>query len=597
MEHFFRDTKRAHHLVFFLQVFLVVYSATTLLLLNMRQTPEVDVVKVALVRVPFLFLALLLNIKLSRNARAADTRVTQDPFSSIAVSVANTNDAVHFADGENGDDKSSDQKHPQLPIPEGANEAQFGSKEQKKAFEMWLSETHYSSVDTGSTMKPSHATRSELCRSQSLTSHAATIGVGAAAIFGSSTDSDRSFNKPHSKRARGKCGRLISLYYSARRQLHLQGQMSAHAFGAGKGFLASHNLLLLFYMTGFLVQVGAPLFIPKYDHDEWITYAGFVECLYWMSLLHNGSGALLFPAIYVADLICLVAGISGIMLMYTRTTALMKVEMCSCLLVFCCWNIMGVNAREGYGRIVWDQTRDLVRTDKRSDQLLKEMLPNYVLQNFKESKTSLRAARQFQDLTILFADISGFTKYAKSNGAEATVRLVTNLFSMIDDLSRRVGVYKVCTIGDCYVATLEPDALDVSESEQNESRRKGCADMFKFAAGLIYVVASIRDSLGLPDLGMRVGLHLGTVVGGVIGQRKLRYDIWGSDVLKTNKMEELGEVDRINVSQCLKDQTAVWFGPKRFLWTKGKYCETYNCQTWLMTHDHGLKWDFFGPPK
>ena len=82
---------------------------------------------------------------------------------------------------------------------------------------------------------------------------------------------------------------------------------------------------------------------------------------------------------------------------------------------------------------------------------------------------------------------------------------------------------------------------------------------------------------------------MGTVVGGVIGQRKLRYDIWGVDVLITNKMEEFGEADHLNVSQVLRDYTDVHM-PERFSWREGKFIEDYDVQSWIMTHDRGLMW-------
>lgn len=96
--------------------------------------------------------------------------------------------------------------------------------------------------------------------------------------------------------------------------------------------------------------------------------------------------------------------------------------------------------------------------------------------------------------------ISGFTAYSKTVSAFKVVQLVTKLFSAIDDLSRRVGIYKVCTIGDCYVATLEPESHEMSDKEQILNRRQGCGDMFKFAAGLVYLVTELRSELMIDTL-------------------------------------------------------------------------------------------------
>lgn len=88
---------------------------------------------------------------------------------------------------------------------------------------------------------------------------------------------------------------------------------------------------------------------------------------------------------------------------------------------------------------------------------------------------------------------------------------------------------------------------------------------------------------------MRVGMHLGTFVGGVIGQRKLRYDIWGVDVLTTNKIEEMGRPGHICVSQTLRTFADEHF-PDRFVFVWQCFIEEYNLNSYRLIQDKQLEW-------
>ena len=154
--------------------------------------------------------------------------------------------------------------------------------------------------------------------------------------------------------------------------------------------------------------------------------------------------------------------------------------------MFCTCNLLGIYNKEWFSRLVFYKLSDLQRLERRSELLLDEMLPYHVLQEIRDKNSSgLRRVREYHDMTCLFADISGFTAYSKSVSAHEVVNLVTRLFSYIDQRSREQGVYKVCTIGDCYVATVEPDSKDVSEAARMQNRQEGCERMFEFARYLI----------------------------------------------------------------------------------------------------------------
>ncbi|CAD7936409.1 unnamed protein product [Amoebophrya sp. A25] len=344
-------------------------------------------------------------------------------------------------------------------------------------------------------------------------------------------------------------------------------------------------LLAFFYSVGLLNHILSPLYVTaNEDGQHWLTYAFGMELMLWIALLSTGSGLLLYPLLLWVN-VALFSVFGALCIFSYQATSLWRMEIAQFVAAFIFMNLLGAYSREQFSRLVFVKLADLSRTEKRSDQLLKEMLPSYLLQDFRLSGgASLKVVREYQKMTCLFADISGFTAYSQKVSAFKVVQLVTRLFSAIDDLSRRVGVYKVCTIGDCYVATLEPQ-VDYTE----EQLAAGCSDMFKFAAGLIFLVRGLRDDLQIEGLGMRVGLHLGTFVGGVIGQRKLRYDIWGVDVLVTNKMESSGQPGQICASATLKEYTEITF-PKRFKWTPHKYDEEYEMQVYRLLKDRSLSW-------
>lgn len=178
------------------------------------------------------------------------------------------------------------------------------------------------------------------------------------------------------------------------------------------------------------------------------------------------------------------------------------------------------------------------------DQLLSSLLPKEVLNGMKSGHLNL--AYSYVDMTLLFADIVGFTKYCASHSAEEAVKLVTRLFSDFDNASAKLGVYKVCTIGDAYVAVNEPKTV-------HQDKHTGCIQILRLAEAMLQIIVRVREQVGHDGLDMRIGLHHGGFVAGVIGTSILRYDIWGEDVLIGNSMESNGLPGNICVSEVVKE--------------------------------------------
>ncbi|CAG9328260.1 unnamed protein product [Blepharisma stoltei] len=177
---------------------------------------------------------------------------------------------------------------------------------------------------------------------------------------------------------------------------------------------------------------------------------------------------------------------------------------------------------------------------EKTERLLKNMMPPHVYQNLKEEKN---ITELIKDVTLIYADIVGFTAWSANHAPEEIVRRLSDLFTSFDRMCEEHHVYKVHTIGDCYVA--------MGYRENNRNPQKECMNMVKFAHSMIEVIEEVNYKYG-SELNMRIGMHTGDVIGTMFGTNIVRYDIYGSDVLIANKMESNGEAGKIVVSEDTK---------------------------------------------
>ena len=123
--------------------------------------------------------------------------------------------------------------------------------------------------------------------------------------------------------------------------------------------------------------------------------------------------------------------------------------------------------------------------------------------------------------------------------------MLSELFSSFDRMCVEYDVYKVHTIGDCYVV------LGLSSKNQRDPVSE-CLNVVKIAESMVEIINSQNQAHG-SQLNMRIGIHIGEVIAGVIGTNTVRYDMWGPDVLIANKMESSGVPGMINVSEITKN--------------------------------------------
>lgn len=206
------------------------------------------------------------------------------------------------------------------------------------------------------------------------------------------------------------------------------------------------------------------------------------------------------------------------------------------------------------------ETNILLRHEQeRSERLLLNILPKPIAEQLKQDQSAI--AEQFDEVTILFTDIVDFTPLACRLSPIKLVNFLDDIFSSFDQLVERYDLEKIKTIGDAYMVV---GGLPVPRSDHTEAIAEIALDMQQ-------AIARFKGDDGKP-LGLRIGIHTGTVVAGVIGRKKFVYDLWGDTVNVASRMESQGLAGGIQVTEAtyerLKDKYL--FKKRGTLVVKGK---------------------------
>jgi len=186
-------------------------------------------------------------------------------------------------------------------------------------------------------------------------------------------------------------------------------------------------------------------------------------------------------------------------------------------------------------RAIEEQQVLLAEEQRKSEELLLNILPASVAQRLKQHDGLI--ADRLPDVSVLFADIVGFTELSQRRPPEIVVGILNRLFTAFDELADFWGLEKIKTIGDAYmvaggVTVQHPGQVGaiahMALAMQREAQRQNAAERFA--------------------LDLRIGINVGPVVAGVIGRRKFAYDMWGDTVNTASRMESTGPAGTIQVS-------------------------------------------------
>jgi len=207
-----------------------------------------------------------------------------------------------------------------------------------------------------------------------------------------------------------------------------------------------------------------------------------------------------------------------------------------------------------------------MRVEKqRWEALLLNILPQSIVSRMRNGETVI--ADRHEDATILFVDLVGFTSLSTQYPPDKVLDILSKIFARFDGAVAAHGLEKIKTIGDAYMV-----AGGLPEPIADHTRRAA-----ELAIEMLAIVRQLRDSQQV-DLKARIGIHTGPVIAGVIGARKLMYDVWGDTVNTASRMETFGAADRIHVSaemRCVLGE-AFLFESRGELKIKGKgMMETY----------------------
>lgn len=192
-----------------------------------------------------------------------------------------------------------------------------------------------------------------------------------------------------------------------------------------------------------------------------------------------------------------------------------------------------------------DQKNKIIEKEKeRSDELLLNILPAEVMEELKE--TGKTKAKNYDLVTVLFADFANFTTITEEMPPEELVSSIDDYFKMIDAIVTAHKVEKIKTVGDAYICA---DGLSNSSSSNPVT-------MIDVALEIIEAMEEknkTRKANGKICFEMRLGIHSGPLVAGVVGVKKFAYDIWGDTVNTAARMQESSEPGKINISGTTRE--------------------------------------------
>lgn len=202
-------------------------------------------------------------------------------------------------------------------------------------------------------------------------------------------------------------------------------------------------------------------------------------------------------------------------------------------------NLSFVRRQHLLEQIINKRTEDLIIEKEKSEALLANVLPRDTASEIMSKGKATKIKYNF--VTVLFSDIQGFTRIAEELNPEVLIDELDKFFFYFDSVVEKYGIEKIKTIGDAYMCA----------GGIPERNRTNPVEVILAALEMKAYMQRLKESSELQGMkywDIRIGIHTGTVVAGVVGQKKLSYDIWGDTVNTASRMESSGEAGKINIS-------------------------------------------------
>ncbi|MEO9533231.1 MAG: adenylate/guanylate cyclase domain-containing protein [Crocinitomicaceae bacterium] len=201
---------------------------------------------------------------------------------------------------------------------------------------------------------------------------------------------------------------------------------------------------------------------------------------------------------------------------------------------------LGYSRKKKNNKTLRNKNYQIVKEKEKSEELLLNILPPLIADQLKVNGKTIPS--KYEMATIMFTDFKGFTKFSESRSPEDLVTVIDYYFSNFDKIIDKYPIEKIKTIGDAYLCV-----SGIPEENPNQIE-----DMINCAKELQAFVRKAQEddkTVALATLSMRIGIHSGPLVAGVVGTRKFAYDVWGDAVNIAARMEQSGMPGEINVSE------------------------------------------------